>query len=63
MPVTIPPIAVALVLLLLHIPPAVASVNVMVPPAQTVEGPFIVPALEPELTATVLVTAQPPGTL
>jgi len=40
-PVTMPPETVAQVLLALHVPPAVASVSVMVAPATTVDGPVI----------------------
>jgi len=41
-PVTTPPLTVAMAgVLLLHMPPVVASVSVMVAPAQTTEGPVM----------------------
>ncbi len=39
-----PPVTVAVALLLLHVPPAVVSVSVMDKPVHTVDGPDIVPA-------------------
>ncbi len=43
-PVTIPPITVALALLLLQVPPVTLSVNVMDDPTHTPEGPDIIPS-------------------
>lgn len=57
MPVAEPAVAMA-VLLLLHVPPAVASLSVMVPPlAQSVDGPVM--AAGSGLTLMVRVTWQP----
>lgn len=50
-PVTTPPDTVALLLLVLHIPPGVELVSDIVDPIQTVEGPAIVPALAAGRTA------------
>ena len=43
-PVTTPPDTVAFALLLLQVPPALASVNIIADPAHTLEPPVIVPA-------------------
>jgi hypothetical protein len=43
-PVTVPPVTEALVLEALHTPPVTASVSVITAPAQTPDGPEIVPA-------------------
>jgi hypothetical protein len=58
-PVTMPPATVAEALLLLHVPPATASVRVIVEPMHTLEGPVILPAFD-GLTVTVRVALQPP---
>lgn len=42
---------------LLHVPPAVASVKVIVPPTPTVDGPLI--AAGPAVTVTTCVATQP----
>ena len=58
MPPTVPELTVAIpVLLLLHVPPVVASLNPVVPPSQTV----VVPLIEDGngLIVTVLVILQP----
>ena len=60
-PVTAPPIpTVALVFELLHVPPVVASVRVMVDPAHTPAGPLMLPALGALLTATLHVADAVP---
>src|ERR1019366_4639131 len=43
-PVTIPPVTVAVALLLLHTPPVVVSVKVIVAPAHRLDAPVIEPA-------------------
>ena len=64
-PVTTPVLAtVAIpVALLLHAPPVVPLVNVVVPPAHTVAVPVIEPALGKGLTVTTLVTTALPQLL
>ena len=59
-PFTIPvvPIVATDILLLLHVPPAVASVSVMVWPAQTTVGPAMGNGVG--FTATTVVALQPP---
>ena len=51
------------VVLLLHTPPLVASVSVVVKPAQTVDVPVMVPALGVALTVTAFVAAAVPQVL
>jgi hypothetical protein len=60
-PVTTPPETVALVLLLLHVPPVTTSVNMMAEPTHTPEAPVILPAFGNGLTVTVLTAMQPVG--
>ena len=63
-PVTMPvrePIVAAEVLLLLHKPPLILSVSVVICPAQTAAGPET--ATGEGLTFTELVTAQPVGSV
>jgi hypothetical protein len=48
-----------LVLLLLHVPPDAASVNVIVLPVQTVVGPEMLPG--PDKMLMVVTAKQPPG--
>ena len=64
-PLTIPDeLTVALaVLLLLHVPPAVASLNVVVAPLHTDAVPVIVPAVGAALTVTTLVATAAPQLL
>ena len=63
-PVTTPPETVAEALLRFHTPPGVASVNVIVEPVQTADGPVIVPAVGiPVLTAITAVAAVDPQEL
>lgn len=64
MPVTMPvELTVATAgLLLLHVPPAVVSVSVMVVPTHTVDGPLIAPIeIVPGVTEKVMVRKQPVG--
>ena len=63
-PVTIPdaePIVATAELLLLQMPPVIASDNVIVEPTHTSERPVIVPAFVGVFTVTVLVVIQPAG--
>ena len=47
-------------LLLLHVPPVVALVNVMVEPAHTVDGPLMMPAVGVRFTVSdVVLIAEP----
>ena len=62
-PVTTPPVTIAVALLLLHTPPAAASLSVITDPAHTPEGPVMVPALGEELTVTNVVAAAVPQPL
>lgn len=48
-------------LLLLHVPPAIASVKVVVEPAVTDDAPDMVPAVGNGLTVTAAVVLQPPA--
>ncbi len=60
-PVTMPlGVTVALALLLLHTPPAVASLSVINAPVHTTEEPVMLPADGGPLTVTVAVTADVP---
>ena len=54
-PVTTPPRTVAVVLLLLHVPPGAKSVNVTDEPVQTVEGPVMAPSSGNGFTVTAFV--------
>ena len=56
-PVTIPevPTVAADVLLLLHAPPTVASLNAVVPPAHTASVPVMLPIEPPAFTVTTVV--------
>ena len=60
-PVTIPevPTVAILVSVLLHIPPPVRSISVVVAPGQTVYVPRIAPAVRNGLTVTTVVAIQP----
>jgi hypothetical protein len=61
MPVTTPPDTVAFaVLLLLHMPPVVATLNVVVADSHTAAVPVIVPTEGDELTVTIEVAADVP---
>ena len=64
-PVTIPVAVTAATaaLLLLHVPPAVASDNVVVAPVHTVVVPVIVPAVGVAVTVTVAVAVAVPQAL
>jgi hypothetical protein len=63
-PVTTPPeLTDALLLLLLHTPPATGSVNVPGDPRQIVEGPEIVPAVRTDVIFTILVAIAEPQPL
>ena len=63
-PVTVPPVTVALVLVLFHMPPVIASASVMLDPAHTVDGPVMDPADGSDvLTATISVAAADPHAL
>ena len=57
-PLTIPlvPIVATAVLLLLHTPPVVVSISVVVPPAHKLRGPPIEPTIGSGLTVTIAVT-------
>ena len=60
-PVTVPPVTVALALVLFHMPPVTASASVMLDPAHTVDGPVINPADGSDvLTSTARVAAADP---
>lgn len=50
-------------LLLVHTPPAIASVSVIVLPVHTVEGPEMVPAVAPLVTETAAVATAVPQLL
>ena len=52
--------AVALLLLLLHTPPASASVSVMLADTQTLDGPLIAAGVEEASTTTVAVLVNVP---
>ena len=62
-PVTTPPTTVALALPVLHEPPKVPSVKVMIEPIHTLELPEMVPALGNGLTVTVEVAVAVPQLL
>ena len=57
----VPTVALA-VLVLLHVPPAAASVSVTLLPIHTADGPDIVPATADGLTVTITEVKQPPVT-
>jgi hypothetical protein len=60
MPVTTPPATIALVLLLLQVPPETVSVSVIDEPVHTLEGPVMIPELDGK-TVTVTIALQPAG--
>ena len=62
-PVTTPPETVALILLLLHVPPVTPSVKVIAEPAHTLDAPVILPAFGVGFTVMVLVTVAVPQLL
>ena len=64
-PVTIPdmPIVATAVLLLLHVPPVVVLLNVVVAVAQTIAVPVMVPATGSGLTVTSIVAVAVPQLL
>ena len=60
MPVTVPPLTVALALPALQVPPGVPSVRVIVEPIHTLSGPVMVPANGKGFTVTVVVVLMLP---
>lgn len=62
-PVTVPPVTEAFVLLLLHTPPGAISVNVIEDPSHTLPGPLMVPASGNGLTVIILVATAVPHEL
>ena len=57
-PVTTPSITLAVALLLLHVPPVLSGVNVIVAPLQTVAAPTILPEAIPEAILKVAIAVQ-----
>ncbi len=62
-PVTTPAVTVALELLLLHAPPAAASVRAVVAPVHTADAPLIEPASGAGLTVMAFVATAVPQLL
>ena len=62
-PVTTPPDMVAVLPLLLHTPPGVISVKVMLEPTHTLEGPVMVPAVMGGLIVRIFVAIAVPHEL